>query len=166
MIDWSTCSAVERGWSRERRWVFRGTRVAVSALFENLEDGAAVSDFVEWCPGVSTEPFPAVLQHAAHSTVATRRSAKGSKCSLQRILAPISAEPRKASLRRCLFALDDWPRISRAVESVVAAISASSPGSYREVEIASRLTPRSGPAGAWLPFVSVVAAVNASVRAQ
>ena len=48
-------------------WVFRGTRVPVAALFENLEDGAQVSQFVEWFPGVTTEQVRAVLEHAARS---------------------------------------------------------------------------------------------------
>ena len=40
MIDWSSCPAVERDPERvSGAWVFRGTRVPVSALFENLEDG-------------------------------------------------------------------------------------------------------------------------------
>ncbi len=54
MIDWRTCPAVERDSERvSGAWVFRGTRVPVAALFENLEDGALVSQFVEWFPGVT-----------------------------------------------------------------------------------------------------------------
>jgi len=34
-------------------WLFRGTRVPVRALFENLEDGATVDEFLEWFPGVA-----------------------------------------------------------------------------------------------------------------
>ena len=45
-------------------WVFRGTRVPVSALFENLEDDALLHDFIEWFPGVSTEQARAVLELA------------------------------------------------------------------------------------------------------
>jgi len=46
MIDWSTCQAVERDPRRvSGAWIFRGTRVPVSALFENLEEGADVSEF-------------------------------------------------------------------------------------------------------------------------
>jgi uncharacterized protein (DUF433 family) len=52
-------------------WVFRGTRVPVSALFANLEDGAQVSQFVDWFPGVSLEQVRAVLDHAARSALAT-----------------------------------------------------------------------------------------------
>jgi len=48
-------------------WVFRGTRVPVTALFENLEDGAQVADFVAWFPGVTLEQVRAVLEHAARS---------------------------------------------------------------------------------------------------
>ncbi|CAN5683526.1 hypothetical protein BH20ACT12_BH20ACT12_00600 [soil metagenome] len=49
-------------------WVFRGTRVPVAALFENLEDGAQAGEFVEWFPGVSLDQVRAVLEHAARST--------------------------------------------------------------------------------------------------
>lgn len=69
MIDWSTCPAVERDPQRvSGAWVFRGTRVPVAALFENLEDGAQVSQFVQWFPGVTSEQVHAVLEHAARST--------------------------------------------------------------------------------------------------
>lgn len=68
MIDWSSCPAVERDPERvSGAWVFRGTRVPVSALFQNLEDGAQVADFVRWFPGVSQEQARSVLEHALHS---------------------------------------------------------------------------------------------------
>jgi uncharacterized protein (DUF433 family) len=68
MLDWSTCPAVERDSERlSGGWVFRGTRVPVSALFENLEDGVRIDQFVEWFPGVSMEQVRAVLDHAAKS---------------------------------------------------------------------------------------------------
>jgi uncharacterized protein (DUF433 family) len=71
MIDWSTCPAVERDPERvSGAWVFLGTRVPVAALFENLEDGALVSQFVEWFPGVTIEQVRAVLEHAARSALA------------------------------------------------------------------------------------------------
>lgn len=71
MIDWSTCPAVERDAERvSGAWVFRGTRVPVAALFENLEDGAQVSEFVQWFPGVSLDQVRAVLEHAARSALA------------------------------------------------------------------------------------------------
>jgi uncharacterized protein (DUF433 family) len=72
MIDWSTCSAAERDPQVvSGAWVFRGTRVPIAALFENLEDGADVSDFVNWFPGVQQDQVREVLEHAARSTKAT-----------------------------------------------------------------------------------------------
>ncbi len=72
MIDWSTCPAVENDPARvSGAWVFRGTRVPVAALFENLEDDATALDFVDWFPGVSLEQVRAVLGHVAQSALAT-----------------------------------------------------------------------------------------------
>jgi len=48
-------------------WVFTGTRVPVRALFENLEGGATVDDFLDWFPGVTREQVIAVLEHAEQS---------------------------------------------------------------------------------------------------
>ena len=65
MIDWSTCPAVEQDPQRVSGvWVFQCTRVPVAALFENLENGARVSQFIEWFPGVSLDQVRAVLEHA------------------------------------------------------------------------------------------------------
>jgi len=72
MIDWSSCPAVERDPRRvSGAWVFRGTRVPVAALFENLEGGADISKFLDWFPGVSPEQARQVLDHAAKSALAT-----------------------------------------------------------------------------------------------
>jgi len=73
MLDWSACPVVER--SPEvvsGAWVFRGTRVPVKALFENLEDGARVEDFLAWFPGVRREQVEAVLRHAEQSLLTPR----------------------------------------------------------------------------------------------
>jgi uncharacterized protein (DUF433 family) len=68
MIDWSSCGAVQRDPDRvSGAWVFLGTRIPVSALFENLEDGAQISEFLEWFPGVTLEQARTVLEHAARS---------------------------------------------------------------------------------------------------
>jgi uncharacterized protein (DUF433 family) len=68
MLDWSQCPAVERSPDRvSGAWVFRGTRVPVKALFENLESGARLDDFLAWFPGVAREQAEAVLDHAARS---------------------------------------------------------------------------------------------------
>lgn len=68
MLDWSQCNAVERIAGKvSGAWLFRGTRVPVAALFENLEDGATVADFLAWFPGVTREQVEAVLEHAERS---------------------------------------------------------------------------------------------------
>jgi uncharacterized protein (DUF433 family) len=70
MLDWSRCGAVERIPGKVGgAWVFTGTRVPVKALFENLEAGARVDDFLAWFPGVTREQVEAVLQHAELSLV-------------------------------------------------------------------------------------------------
>jgi uncharacterized protein (DUF433 family) len=47
--------------------VFKGTRVPVKALFENLEGGATVDQFLEWFSGVTREQALAVLKFAESS---------------------------------------------------------------------------------------------------
>ncbi len=68
MIDWNQCPAVERAPEKvSGAWLFKGTRVPVTALFENLEGGARVSEFLEWFPGVTRDQVEAVLKHAERS---------------------------------------------------------------------------------------------------
>ena len=68
MLDWHACPAVERVPERvSGAWVFRGTRIPVRALFENLEEGAGVEDFLKWFPGVTRDQVVAVLAHAEQS---------------------------------------------------------------------------------------------------
>jgi uncharacterized protein (DUF433 family) len=68
MLDWSKCAVVERVPGKvSGAWLFKGTRVPVTALFENLEGGATVDDFLEWFPGVSREHVEFVLKHAEQS---------------------------------------------------------------------------------------------------
>jgi uncharacterized protein (DUF433 family) len=76
MIDWSSCSAVEREVEKvSGSWVFRGTRLPVIALFENLEGGASVDDFLEWFPGVTREQVEAVLGYTIQSLKPGRQAA-------------------------------------------------------------------------------------------
>jgi uncharacterized protein (DUF433 family) len=65
-LDWTSCPAVERDPGKlSGVWVFSGTRVPVSALFENLESGATVEQFLDWFPGVARTQVDAVLEHAS-----------------------------------------------------------------------------------------------------
>jgi uncharacterized protein (DUF433 family) len=43
--------------------IFRGTRVPVAALFENLKDGASIDQFLDWFPGVTRAQVEALLDH-------------------------------------------------------------------------------------------------------
>ena len=64
MTNWEQCPAVERHRDKLRgAWVFVGTRVPVSALFDNLRDGASIEQFLEWFPGVDRWKVHAVLAH-------------------------------------------------------------------------------------------------------
>lgn len=76
MTDWSSCPAVERDPEKvSGSWVFRGTRVPVIALFENLEGGASIDDFLSWFPGVAKEQVGAVLEHTIQTLKADLRAA-------------------------------------------------------------------------------------------
>ena len=64
MTDWQTYPAVERHPDKlGGAWVFRGTRVPIATLFENLKDGASIEQFLEWFPGVEGAAVGAVLEH-------------------------------------------------------------------------------------------------------
>lgn len=65
MLDWSQCAALERSPEKvSGEWLFKGTRVPVRALFENLEGGATINDFLVWFSGVTREQVELVLRHA------------------------------------------------------------------------------------------------------
>ncbi len=68
MIDWAQCSAVERIPGKvSGAWLFKNSRVPVKALFENIEGGATVQEFLDWFPGVTCAQVDAVLEYAQHS---------------------------------------------------------------------------------------------------
>jgi uncharacterized protein (DUF433 family) len=71
MLNWLQCESVERVPGRvSGAFVFKGTRLPVATLFENLEAGATVSDFLAWYEGVTREQVLDVLRHAERSLVA------------------------------------------------------------------------------------------------
>ncbi len=66
MTNWTQCKALEcnpRKISGARAFI--GTRVPVYALFENLESGATVEEFLGWYPEVSAWQVASVLKHEA-----------------------------------------------------------------------------------------------------
>lgn len=63
MGNWENCIAVERSSEKvSGAWVFRGARVPVAALVENLKDGASIEDFLTYFPGVERSQAEAVLE--------------------------------------------------------------------------------------------------------
>jgi uncharacterized protein (DUF433 family) len=68
MLDWNQCPAVERIPGKvSGAWLFKGTRLPVQALFENIEGGATIDEFLEWFPGVTREQVELVLRHTEDS---------------------------------------------------------------------------------------------------
>jgi uncharacterized protein (DUF433 family) len=68
-LDWSKCPAVESVPGKvSGAWVFRGTRMPVAAVFENLEDGLTIDEIVEMFDGLTREQVQAVLDFAAQSS--------------------------------------------------------------------------------------------------
>jgi uncharacterized protein (DUF433 family) len=66
-LDWSQCPDVESIPGKvSGAWVFRGTRMPVATVFENLEDGMTIDELIEQFP-VTREQVKAVLEFAARS---------------------------------------------------------------------------------------------------
>ena len=77
-LDWSQCPAVESVPGRlSGAWVFRNTRMPVSAVFENLEAGATINEIIEQFD-ISREQINAVLEFAARSAAPVPSPAAGS----------------------------------------------------------------------------------------
>ena len=68
MLDWSKCGAVESTPEKvSGAWVFRGTRIPVAVVFENLEDGLTIDQIVHMFDGLTRQQVRAVLDFAAQS---------------------------------------------------------------------------------------------------
>ncbi len=66
-LDWSQCPAVESIPGKlSGAWVFRGTRMPVQAVFENLEAGMSVDQITEVFD-VTPEEIKAVIHFASES---------------------------------------------------------------------------------------------------
>jgi uncharacterized protein (DUF433 family) len=67
-LDWSQCPAVESVPGKvSGAWVFRGTRIPVAAVFENLEDGVTIDQLVQMFDGLTRDQVKTVLDFTAHS---------------------------------------------------------------------------------------------------
>lgn len=67
-MDWGRCRVVDRSAGKlGGAWCFRGTRVPVAALFEHLDQGSTIDEFLEWFPAVDREQVHEVLAFAKDS---------------------------------------------------------------------------------------------------
>ena len=67
VLDWSQCPSVESVPGKvSGAWVFRGTRMPVATVFENLEAGASIEEITEWFD-LTRKQVQAVLDFAARS---------------------------------------------------------------------------------------------------
>ncbi len=67
-LDWSQCPAVESVPGKvSGAWVLKGTRMPVSAIFENLEAGASIDDIMQWYEGLNRQQVKAVIEFAVRS---------------------------------------------------------------------------------------------------
>ena len=72
-LEWSQCPAVESIPGKvSGAWVFRGTRMPVATVFENLEAGATIDDIMKWFD-VTREQVTEVLNFVAGSLEASGR---------------------------------------------------------------------------------------------
>ncbi len=77
-LDWSQCSAMESVPGKvSGAWVFKGTRMPVATVFDNLEAGLTVDEVMEEF-AVTREQVNAVLHFAAQSLRTTPPASKAS----------------------------------------------------------------------------------------
>jgi uncharacterized protein (DUF433 family) len=70
-LDWSQCPAVESVPGKlSGAWVFKGTRMPVQTVFENLEAGLSVEEITDVLD-VTPEEVKAVLHFASESLART-----------------------------------------------------------------------------------------------
>lgn len=81
-LDWSQCPAVESIPGRvSGAWVFRGTRMPVATVFENLEAGATIDDIMKWfdvtrlcravAPALAGQGYCSPVKFSTHSFFST-----------------------------------------------------------------------------------------------
>ncbi len=74
-LDWSQCPAVESIPGKvSGASVFKGTRMPVSVIFENIEAGASIDEIIESFEGLDREQVEAVIEFAARSLDVTPSS--------------------------------------------------------------------------------------------
>jgi uncharacterized protein (DUF433 family) len=67
-MNWESCKAVDRNPAKVGgAWCFAGTRLPVVSLFEHLDRGSTVNEFLEWFPEVTAQQVHDVLEFAKAS---------------------------------------------------------------------------------------------------
>ncbi len=67
-MTWDACPAVDRNPQKlGGAWCFVSTRVPVLSLFEHLDKGSTIDEFLEWFPEVSPEHAHEVIAFAKAS---------------------------------------------------------------------------------------------------
>jgi len=67
-LDWSQCPAVESIPGKvSGAWVFKNTRMPVTTVFENLQDGMTIDELIETFDGLTREQIESVLKFVAQS---------------------------------------------------------------------------------------------------
>ncbi len=135
-LDWSQCPAVESVPDRVGgAWVFKGTRLPVATVIENLED-LSVDEVMEQFE-VSRDQVAAVLEFVAESL---RTAAPASA----RAVWPRHAEgsgPGAAALV-VLTGSTKWSLVRQQAARIAAAVSSATAGSYAEVDVPLPPRPR------------------------
>jgi uncharacterized protein (DUF433 family) len=68
LVELFSCSAVESVPGKvSGAWVLKGTRMPVSAIFENLEAGASLDNIMEWYDGLNRKQVKTVIGFAGRS---------------------------------------------------------------------------------------------------
>ena len=76
-LDWSQCSALESIPGKvSGAWVFKGTRMPASLVFENLEAGATIEEIMDWFH-LTRDQIVDVLEFAARSLDRARTPQNG-----------------------------------------------------------------------------------------
>ena len=66
-MDWALCTVVDQIPGKlGGQWCFRGT-LPVASLFEHLDQGSTIDEFLEWFPSVGREQVHRVLAFAKSS---------------------------------------------------------------------------------------------------
>jgi uncharacterized protein (DUF433 family) len=67
-MNWEACPAVDRNPKKVGgAWCFAGTRLPVASLFEHLDGGSTIDEFLEWFPDATEEQVHQILAFAKAS---------------------------------------------------------------------------------------------------